>query len=198
MNNSVRGTTLLTLFLVATSAPAGDEIPPDSAFIYKEDWAVVSAPPPPGPYRAVNIDPRIPGVDATPPMPVESASSAAEPVASTGIPAAALNTPPAAGAPAIAMPQDRPAQAANAPLRQPVPARTAPATSPGYYYPAQPRYPAQSRYAPPPAAYRNYQQQPAYGYYGAPSYPRQQQQQVPPPPVYDAMLRNRTPSKGMP
>jgi hypothetical protein len=28
---------------------------------YDPDWAIVSAPPPPGPYQSVNIDPRVPG-----------------------------------------------------------------------------------------------------------------------------------------
>ena len=30
------------------------------------DWSLVSAPPPPGPYRTVNLDPRVPGAEGIP------------------------------------------------------------------------------------------------------------------------------------
>jgi hypothetical protein len=39
-------------------------------FHYSDEWSLVSAPPPSGPYRPVNIDPRIPGASAVEPMPV--------------------------------------------------------------------------------------------------------------------------------
>lgn len=48
------------------NAAAGDKstIPadtPSNYYKYSDDWAIVSAPPPPGPYQSVNVDPRIPG-----------------------------------------------------------------------------------------------------------------------------------------
>jgi len=197
--NFIRGSILISLFLTAATIQAAANDQPGSAYQYKDDWAVVSAPPPPGPYRAVNIDPRIPGVDATPPMPVEVISSVA---AGRAIPAAVLHSPPAAaGIPAYAITQDKPAEAVESGMRPTIPAPVKRTPSPpGYYYPVQPRYPVQSRNAP-PGMYRNYQQQPPYGYYPPPTYP-QGQQHVPPPPVYDAMSRQQPngnlPGKGTP
>ncbi len=37
---------------------------------YSDEWSVVSAPPPAGPYRPVNIDPRVPGPGGVMPMPI--------------------------------------------------------------------------------------------------------------------------------
>ena len=37
-------------------------------FTYSDEWSVVSAPPPSGPYRVVHIDPRVPGQWVTPPV----------------------------------------------------------------------------------------------------------------------------------
>jgi hypothetical protein len=64
----------LILILISTALPvSADEANPSPGYIYKDDWAVVSAPPPPGPYRAVNIDPRVPGVGAIPPLSMDAA-----------------------------------------------------------------------------------------------------------------------------
>ena len=187
----VSGSVVLCLLLMAASALAEDSAP-SSEFTYTDDWAVVSAPPPPGPYHAVNIDPRVPGVDAIPPLPMDAVTTSSE----EDIPAEVLATPPAAGIPAISPPQDSPAAALDVQqtAQQPVipgrMGRVAP-SRPGYYYPAPQRYPAQTRSAP-PGGYPGYRNQPAYGYYGAPAN-RQGEQQVPPPPVYDDMMRNQRP-----
>jgi hypothetical protein len=184
----------LSLALVAVTVHAEQE------FTYTDDWAVVSAPPPPGPYRAVNIDPRVPGVDAIPPLTIEPAPAPAE----NRIPAEAMTNAPAAGIPVTPQATESPAselgtqQAPTIQTGKPVrPQRVAP-SPPGYYYPAPSRYPAQS-YSVPPSAYPGYRDQPAYGgYYGSPAY-RQGEQQVPPPPVYDSMMRNQFPAgKGAP
>lgn len=37
-------------------------------FTYSDEWSVVSAPPPSGPYRAVHVDPRVPGQGIIPPV----------------------------------------------------------------------------------------------------------------------------------
>ena len=193
----------VVLALLLLPAPVfADESAPSSEFTYTDEWAVVSAPPPPGPYRAVNIDPRVPGVDAVPPLTIDAAA----PTADSLIPPEAMANAPAAGIPAIRQPTDAPASALGTQrTEQPeMPGRTqriAPPT-PGYYYPAPSRYPAQSRpaapAAAPPATYPGYRNQPGYGYYAAPSY-RQGQHQVPPPPVYDSMMRNQYPGgKGTP
>ena len=187
----VSGSVVVCLLLMAASVLA-EESAPSSEFTYTDDWAVVSAPPPPGPYQAVNIDPRVPGVDAIPPLPMDAVTTSPE----EDIPAEALANPPAAGIPAMLPPQDSPAAALDVQqtAQQPVipgrAGRVAP-SPPGYYYPALPRYPAQTRSAP-PAGYPDYRNQPAYGYYGAPA-DRQGEQQVPPPPVYDDMMRNQRP-----
>jgi hypothetical protein len=168
----------LTLLLGAVSVTA-DPATGSTSFTYSEGWDIVSAPPPPGPYRAINLDPRIPGQDSIPLMPVE------EPP--TGIPAEALNNPPSAGAPALSKVPDEPAASVDA--GQAVPSQQPPGpynrrmpAPPAFNYPAPARYPAQSGYS----GYRNL---PPQGYYGAPV--RRQPQQVPPPPVYDALRNNR-------
>ena len=43
---------------------------PAPAYTYNDDWGLVSAPPPQGPYNAINLDPRIPGQDLVAPMPM--------------------------------------------------------------------------------------------------------------------------------
>ena len=179
----VIGSVVLSLFLL-TSSVLAEESAPSSEFKYTDDWAVVSAPPPPGPYRAVNIDPRVPGFDATPPLPMDAVTTSSE--GEEDIPAEALANPPAAGIPASPPLQDSPAAALEVQQTAPhmVPGtagRTAP-PSPGYYYPAPPRYPAQTRSGP-PAGYPAFRNQQAYRYYGVPAN-RQGEQQVPPPPVY--------------
>ncbi len=196
----VSGTAVLSLILV-TAPVLADEPVPNTKFTYTDDWAVVSAPPPPGPYRAVNIDPRVPGVDAIPPLPMDAVGPPAENV----IPAEAMANAPAAGIPATRQTAETPAADLNRQrTTQPaIPGRTQRAApSPqGYYYPAPSRYPAQSHSvapAVPPGAYPGYRTQPDYGYYGSPAY-RQGQHQVPPPPMYDSMMRNRYPAgKGTP
>lgn len=50
--------------------PAGDNATAQVAgYRYSDDWKIVSAPPPPGPYETVNVDPRVPGQDITRPVP---------------------------------------------------------------------------------------------------------------------------------
>jgi len=185
----VSGSVVLSLLLV-TAPVLADESAPDSAFTYTDDWAVVSAPPPPGPYRAVNIDPRVPGVDAIPPLSMDELKTPVR----RDIPAEALANPPAAGIPATRVPQVNPAAALDTrPSTQTVaPARTGSVAPPPSrsYYPAPPRYPAQTRSAP-TSGYPAYRNQPSYGY-TSPTY-RQGQQQVPPPPVYDSYIRNQQP-----
>ena len=187
----VSGSVVLSLLL--TAPVLADESAPSSEFTYTDDWAVVSAPPPPGPYRSVNIDPRVPGGDAIPPLPMLPVD-AVKTSAVDDIPVEALDNPPAAGIPATLPSQDGPAstldtQQSAQPVISGHTEQVAP--SPPGYYSAPPRHPAQTRSAP-PAGYSGYRNQPAYGYYGAPAY-RQGEQQVPPPPAYDAMMRNQRP-----
>jgi hypothetical protein len=180
----------LILALISSALPvSADEANPTPGYTYKDDWAVVSAPPPPGPYRAVNIDPRVPGAGAIPPLPLDAPG-----MVEKDIPAEALATPPAAGMPTSSPQLESPAASQQPP--QQADAQQRPLPPRGYSYPAQPRYPAQTRQAPSGSSYSGgYRNQPPYGYYGAPGYPQQgqQTQQVPPPPVYDAMIRNQQP-----
>jgi hypothetical protein len=187
----VSGPVVLSILLV-TATVLADESAPTTEFTYTDEWAFVSAPPPPGPYRAVNIDPRVPGVDTLPPL---SMGAVTKPPMDY-IPADMMANPPAAGIPATPVSRDKPASAAGIQRTAPPalpgqPERMAP-YPPGHYYPAQPRFPAQT-YSAPPAGYPGYRNQPTYGYYGSPAYP-QEQQQVPPPPVYDSMMRNPHPT----
>ena len=52
---------LVLIDAVAEDQPYGISDMPTSSYTYSQDWAIVSAPPPPGPYQSVNVDPRIPG-----------------------------------------------------------------------------------------------------------------------------------------
>lgn len=55
---------LAVLAVMPVSAFAEKEL----EFTYSDEWSVVSAPPPSGPYRVVHIDPRVPGQGVTPPV----------------------------------------------------------------------------------------------------------------------------------
>ncbi len=45
------------------------------ASTYSDDWDLVSAPPPLGPYDAINLDPRVPGQNQVEPMPIPEIGS---------------------------------------------------------------------------------------------------------------------------
>ena len=55
---------LLALSAITATGQAETEL----EFSYSDEWSVVSAPPPSGPYRAVHVDPRVPGQGVTPPV----------------------------------------------------------------------------------------------------------------------------------
>ena len=110
-------TPVLTLAVLLTMMVAhADESAPTTTdnsgqeFTYSDDWALVSAPPPPGPYQGVNLDPRIPGQEdnlqqpmAYPAVPAQMADRMMDRFANA--------PPPAAGQPSF--PTQRPAQAAR-------------------------------------------------------------------------------------
>ena len=148
--------------LTATTAPVSAN---------SGDWSLVSAPPPPGPYHTVNLDPRVPGAEGIPmignapafPQPDESRAPVTPDAA------------PAAGG-----------QAGYQAPRQHLPPQV-----PGRYQSMVPRPPINTW--PRPARYpanvgrQNYGTMPSRGYF--PTHPYQAEQVVPPPPVYDAMMR---------
>ena len=186
-----RGLTATTVFLtllLGAGPLMADNSAGSAGFTYSEGWDIVSAPPPPGPYRAVNLDPRIPGQSMVPLLPVEGQpANAVSEKPATEIPAEALNNPPAAGAPAGYYVPDVPAARLN--IEQAAP----PPPVPGRYnrmMPAPPafNYPVPSR-SPMQSGYSGYRNTPPMGYYGAPV--RRPARQVPPPPVYDAMMNDR-------
>ncbi len=150
----------------------------DAPFTYSDDWGLVSAPPPPGPYQAVNIDPRVPGQDATPPM-----TTGAESLQGwEQMPDEMVTNPPAAGRPALP-------PVAEPPIQHKVPGTYGPAPVPGAYEGRMQRLPDYRPPEPPrmpnPAQSSNYGNMPPSGYYQSPAV--QMEQEVPPPPVYDAM-----------
>jgi hypothetical protein len=172
------------ILLPVVSGVFADEAATSAAFTYTDDWVLVSAPPPPGPYRPVNIDPRVPGQDTIP----EFSMGMAPAVQADAIPADALANPPAAGHPSAA-PTSRDQGSVRQELknksRPPVPGpygRMMPAP-PAFNYPGSANYPSQSGYP----GYRN---MPPFGYYRTPA--GRPVEQVPPPPVYDAMLKQQS------
>ncbi len=138
-----------------------------------DDWSIVSAPPPPGPYRTVNLDPRVPGSDGVPL--IGNAPAFSQP-GGERVPAIPDVAPASGGradyqAPMKHLPPQAPASYQSMMPRPRPPANT-------YRGPA--RYPAY-------AGRQNYGTMPPRGYY--PAHPYQPRQVVPPPPVYDAMMR---------
>ena len=193
----------LVVLLQLVAPPAvGDQAP--FQYRYSDEWTLVSAPPPAGPYRSVNIDPRVPGAGAVTTMPMnirmpetaeeapagaavaEAMSAPAEDRSlepSGTLPEDAMTHPPAAGIaaplPEIVTPLDAVSDA-----WQQHPGSRLPA--PGYYGRMMPpppafNYPTPMRY-PRQAGYPGYPNMPPFGYYNPPV--RSQEPEVPPPPEY--------------
>jgi hypothetical protein len=171
----MKGTRSLSgyLFLLASIAGSASmlvaAVAPVSAGT--DDWSRVSAPPPPGPYRTVNLDPRVPGQEGSPSI---------------------------GNAPRFLRPPENivhdikaAAPAAGGQANYQTPVNQLPPQVPGAYQARRPRppvntYSGSSRY-PAQMGGQNYRTMPSRGYY--PSQPYQTEQVVPPPPVYDAMMR---------
>jgi hypothetical protein len=185
----------LLLVITAGLAPAvavSTDLPPANAehqssyYTYDSDWAIVSAPPPPGPYQSVNIDPRVPGQEDV--IPSFAGDFGAPPSGSEQTPGSFPGEPPAAG---------------------PSPAGTGPAAYPGrssFDYEPPPGYYGSRgfgmRRSAPVQEYRS----PYYGYpqpgrtpYGYAPSPWSNvpappvEDEVPPPPAYNQMAAPPTP-----
>ena len=169
---------LLTMLPVALPVSA-DAVAEARDYNYSDDWAIVSAPPPSGPYGAVNLDSRIPGQDVIR-IPVKGpAIATASEIPADRIPVEVLENPPAAGMPVSHESGRSPAAGLNvagAALPPPIPGRYKRMVR-AYDYPTSPGDPVTAGFPPPT------------GYYGA--VVQRVPQQVPPPPVYDAMLNKR-------
>jgi hypothetical protein len=80
---------------VSADQPPAEAEDQSSYYTYHQDWAIVSAPPPPGPYQSVNLDPRIPGQEDV--MPAFAGAFSAPPSVSGQDSGNFLDEPPAAG-----------------------------------------------------------------------------------------------------
>lgn len=153
----------VVLLFSATIAPASAN---------SGDWSLVSAPPPPGPYRTVNLDPRVPGAEGIPM--IGNTPGFAQPGESR-VPV---------------VPDAAPAAGRQAGYQAPM--QHLPPQVPGGYQSRMPRPPVNTYQG--PARYpanvgrQNYGTMPSRGYF--PTHPSQAEQVVPPPPVYDAMMRS--------
>jgi hypothetical protein len=167
---SLSGSLLSLVSIVGAVSLLASTIAPVSAS--SGDWSLVSAPPPPGPYRSVNLDPRVPGAEGIPMIgnaPVFSQPGESRvPVTRDAAPAAGRR----AGyqAPRQHLPPQVPGRYQSRMPRPPV-----------NTYPGPARYPAN-------VGRQNYGTMPSRGYFPTHSY--QAEQVVPPPPVYDAMMRS--------
>lgn len=77
---------VLTAGSVVAGEQATDQQPVQTdasapAYTYSDDWNLVSAPPPLGPYNAINLDPRVPGKNLVEPMPIPETDRPEAPVA---------------------------------------------------------------------------------------------------------------------
>jgi hypothetical protein len=160
---------------IAEDQPSGAADMQTSYYTYSDDWAIVSAPPPPGPYQSVNVDPRIPGQEDVI-SPFMSGFTAPQ-VSGERLPGDFMGAPPAAGVPSpeAAGAHSRPESFGNQP-------------PPGYY--RSPGY--NQNWSARGQDYRG-----SYGYppsgntrYGYPTSPwnnplqQRAEDEVPPPPVY--------------
>lgn len=168
---------MLAIPMAQAAAPAISE---EAPFTYSDDWRLVSAPPPPGPYTAVNIDPRVPRQEAIPAM--TTSGDAAQPW--QPLPAEVIESPPAAGTPVY------PPETRQTRPRLDRDALQGPAPVPGAYESTMPvpdyRMAEPSR-MPAPPQHSGYGSMPPAGYYRPQGIQHEQEEVVPPPPVYDAM-----------
>lgn len=103
----------LMLLALATAAPLSGMAESGPQYSYSDEWSIVSAPPPSGPFRSIHLDPRIPGQGIAPPavstpfddIPEQQAGSDAG-MTSLPPPAAGIvdHAPPVADAEAAPMP----------------------------------------------------------------------------------------------
>jgi hypothetical protein len=152
----------------------------ESDFRYSDDWNIVSAPPPPGPYATVNVDPRVPGQDVARPVPLDfgmAETAETMPADPRQMP------PPGAGRPALpATSTQQRAQPYTAPppgaYGQPRYRSSPPA---GYGMPGYSGFSGSRGY---PAYGRGYDQgyNPGYGYSRPGQYAPAREQDIPPPP----------------
>lgn len=128
--NFCTGHLQLAIALAATALlPAAHARDAETQFKYSDEWSLVSAPPPAGPYQPVNIDPRVPGPGTIPevPMPMPRLHAADEPPAEPALveDTAAADAPVGYGSEAPAMPAAPEAILAMPPV-------------PGHYQPLEP------------------------------------------------------------
>jgi hypothetical protein len=174
---AIAGNLVLTDAVMADQQPGDTEIQ-SSFYTYHDDWAIVSAPPPPGPYQSVNIDPRIPGQEDVITPFVSGFNE--PPTLGEHLPNDFMGAPPAAGNPSQSAPAAYPRQESFG--HEP---------PPGYY---RSRGYDQNRSAP-VQDYRGPYGYPQsgdyrYGYTSSPwsNQPLQRpEDEVPPPPVYNRM-----------
>jgi hypothetical protein len=172
-------TGLVLIDAVAEDQPPGESEIQSSFYTYHDDWAIVSAPPPPGPYQSVNIDPRIPGQEDVV-TPFVSGFNA-PPAMGERLPDDFMGAPPAAGAPTQAVPGVYPGQEIYG--HEP---------PPGYY---RSRGYNQNWEAPVQDYRGSYGYPPTSGYsrYGYTAWPwnnpsvQRTEDDVPPPPMYNRM-----------
>jgi len=167
-----------------------------SEFTYNDDWALVSAPPPPGPYQSINVDPRVPGQEDNIPSPTGGHESHV-PQAGQQPPDRLVDLPPPAAGrqlPGRLMDLPPPAAATGEYGEPPPYGYNRP---PGYNIPHERRQsrpaPGQDYFRSSPLPYPAYQ---GSGYAASPwtsAPPAVEEEEVPPPPVYDRMT---TPYQG--
>jgi hypothetical protein len=169
---------LVLIDAVADDQPSGESDQQTSSYIYSDDWAIVSAPPPPGPYQSVNVDPRIPGQeDVITPF---VSGFTAPPESGEQLPDDFMGAPPAAGIPSPEVPGAYPRQESFG--NQPPPGYYRSRgykqnwPTPGQNYRGPYGYPpsGNTRYGYPPSPWNNPPVQRA-------------EDDVPPPPVYNRM-----------
>jgi len=69
-NRSHMGMRLILLLSAAFLSQLINAAESEAQFKYSDEWSLVSAPPPAGPYQPVNIDPRVPGPGTIPEIPM--------------------------------------------------------------------------------------------------------------------------------
>ncbi|MGB5260534.1 MAG: hypothetical protein WBO34_08450 [Gammaproteobacteria bacterium] len=77
--NNVKTVGNFVLLAVVAATPISGKAQPE--YSYSDEWPIVSAPPPSGPFRSIHLDPRIPGQGIAPPSVTTSFDDQMGPVA---------------------------------------------------------------------------------------------------------------------
>ena len=115
--NNTKPVRTCILLALATAGASSVVAEPSSQYSYTDEWSIVSAPPPSGPFRSIHLDPRIPGQGVAPPALAPNPEQLVEQAVDTGPAATGSTTSDLSQLPAPAAGYGTPPPAMPAPPR---------------------------------------------------------------------------------